>query len=102
MPGISRQAAPDPALPAVYLCLQLGLSWALPSPAQVAAICRSLCSSCRWASGKTQVVADLDLRLPGGPRAMAPGTASEHIKHHPTTSTSNTLKGQTHQAPEPA
>ena len=32
---------------------QLGLSWAPLSPAQIAAICRSLCSSCRVAPHRT-------------------------------------------------
>lgn len=40
------------------LALQLGLSWALPSPA---AICKSFCSSCQRALGRAQEAADLGL-----------------------------------------
>ena len=64
--------APGLALAAASLGLQLGLTRTPPSPAQVAAVCRSLCSSSRLALGRTKQVAELDLYLPEGPRASVP------------------------------
>ena len=54
------------------------------------------------APGRTQVVADLGLYLLGGPRATAPSGQLQTTSklHHPTTSTSDTFKGQTQLAPE--
>ena len=45
-------------------CLQLGFTWSSPNPAQVAAIGRTFCSSCRAALDRTQASADLGLQLP--------------------------------------
>ena len=81
---------------AASLGSQLGLSWAPTSPAEVAAICGSLCSSCWVALDRTQVAADLGLHLLGGRRASAPvGQLQTTSKHHPTTFRSDLLKGQT-------
>ena len=68
-PYTSHYLAPDLILVAPGLGLQLGLSQATSSPAQVAAICRSLCSSCQVAWGRAQAAADLGLHLKVGPRA---------------------------------
>ena len=102
-PSTSFCVAPDTALAAAGLTSQLGLTWILPSPAQVAAICRSLCSLCQVAPDKTQAVPDLGLHLLGGLRASTlSGQLQITSKHrHQTTSTSNTLKGQTQGAQEP-
>ena len=65
----------------------------ISSPAQVAVICRSLCSSCQVAHCRAQVAAGLGQYLPGGPRGSIPsGQLQTMLKHHPTTSTSNTFK----------
>ena len=94
--------APGPALATDGLGSQPGHTWAPPSPAQVAAICRSLYSLCQVAPDRTQAEAGLGLHFPGYPRAGAPSrqlqTTLEH--HLPTTSTSDTVKG-TQRAPEP-
>ena len=51
--------APGPELTTAGLGSQLGLVWSPPSPAQVAAICRSFCSLCCVTPDGTQVVTDL-------------------------------------------
>ena len=49
-----------------------------------------------------QVVVGIGLYLLGGPRASAPsGQLQSPLIHHSTTSTSDTLKGQTEQVPGP-
>ena len=94
--------APGLALVATSLGLQLGLSWALPSPTQIEAICILLCSLCQVALSSEQAVADLDLHLPGGPISSVPsGQIQTTYKHHPTTTTSDIPKGKTQWAPEP-
>ena len=51
---------------------------------------------------KTQLVVDLGLYFPGGPRASSPsGQLKTTSKHHPTTSTSDTFKGWIQGAPVP-
>ena len=87
-------SCPGPALAATSLGSHLGISWGPPSPVQVAAICRSLCSLCQVAPDKTQAVPDLGLHLLGGLRAS---TLSGQLQitskyRHQTTSTSETLK----------
>ena len=85
----SSQAAPSLALIAAGLGSQLGLSWAPPGPAQVAALWRQLCSWCQVALGRAQVVTELHLHFIGGPRAITPsGQLQTILKHHPTISTS--------------
>ena len=90
------------AVVAAGLGSQLGLAWAPPCPAHVAAIHRSLCSLCWVAPGRTQVAADLGLHHPGGLRASAPrGQLQTMPGYNPTTVTSNILKGWNGQAPKP-
>lgn len=69
-------------------------------PAQVAATCRYLGSSC---PGRTLAAANLGLHLLVGPRATArSGQLQTTLKcHRPTTFTSDTLQQWTQQAPEP-
>ena len=101
VPHSSSQPAPGLMLAAAGLGSQFGLAGAPPSPAQVAAICISLCSSYQLALDRTQAAADLGLNLLGDPRASVPCRHLQTtLKHHSTTSTSDPLKGQTHQAPE--
>ena len=72
----------------------LDFTWTPLSPGQVAATYRSLCSSFWVVPGEAQAVADLGLYLTGGLRASTPnGQLQTTLKHHPTTATSNTLKG---------
>ena len=84
-PHTSSYTAPGPALVATRFGSQFGSAWEPPSPEQLVAICRLLCSSHWVAPGGTQVVADSDLRCFGNPRACAPSrqlqTTLEH--HHP-------------------
>ena len=47
------------SLPAASLDSQVGLTWAPLRPAQVVAICRSLCSLCCVTPDRTQALADL-------------------------------------------
>lgn len=95
MPHTSHQVAPDLAVAAACLVLQLGFSKTLPSPAQVIAIFRLLCSSIWVTLGRTQVLADLGLYLLKFLKASIPvrqlQTMAEH--HHPINSSSDTLKG---------
>ena len=75
---------PQAWLAAAGLCSQFGLSWAPSSPAEVAAICRSLCSSQQLVPGRVQVVADL--YFAGGPRARASsGQLQTTPDYRPTT-----------------
>ena len=72
-------------------------SWPLlrpPSPAQVATVFRSLCSSHQWSqAGHRQW---LTLPLPGGPRASSPsGQLQTTPDYNSIISTSDTFKGQT-------
>ena len=86
--------APGLALAAASLGSQLGLSWAPPSPAQVAAIFRLLCSTFGVALDGAQVENDLGLHLSGDRRASEPsGHLQTTLKNHPTFSTKDTLKG---------
>ena len=53
MPCTSHKVVPTLALAAADLGSQLGVTWAPPGPAQIAAIGRPFCSSCWMAPGKT-------------------------------------------------
>ena len=87
-------SGPSPSTGRASFGSQLGLAWAPPSPAQLAAICRSLCISGRVTLRRTKVVADLGLHYPGGPRVRTPsGQLQTMSKNHPVTSTIDTLKG---------
>ena len=65
VPYTSCLVIPGAALVTPGLGSQLGLLWAPPRPAQLAAICRSLCSSCQVVPGRAEAVAE-------GPRASTP------------------------------
>ena len=51
--------------------------------------------------GRTQMVADPALHLMGGPEASTLSAQLQTTSKHHTTTTSDTLKEQTQQAPEP-
>ena len=91
-----------PALATAILGFLLCLTGTPPSPAQVAAFCRLLFISCLVALGKTQKAVDLGMHLIGRPSASTPtGQLQTISKHHPTTSTNDTLKQQVQQTPGP-
>ena len=95
-------SGPSPGTNGSQLWFATCLSWAPPSSAQVAAICKLLCSSFWVAPGKTQEAVDFGQYLLGDSRASSlSGQFQITLKHyHSTTATGNMLKGQTQWAPE--
>lgn len=90
MPRASSSVARTPALEAAPLDLQLSLSQAPPSSAQVAAICRSLCTSYQVAPSWAQAVADLGRHQnpsQGAPEPPHVVASFRPRRHHPLSST---------------
>ena len=75
-------SGPSPGLAAASLHSPFSFAWESPGPAQVAAICRLLCSLYRVATGGTQVGADLGLHHLGNPRACAPSRQLQTMLKH--------------------